>query len=233
MTAEMSVTQALSAVMEDVQAVKKAQKNQQQGYSFRGIDSVMNAVGPVLRKHSVVIVPESVETHYRDAMTTTGKPAREVTVLVTYRAYGPAGDSITIQSAGESLDSGDKGTPKAMSVAYRTALLQALTIPTDEPDPDSFSYERALSEPARPKPGPQSDAQRKRMHALLGELGLDDREKYVKLASWHAHREVASTSDLDTAEAAAFIDYLSERRAKEKAAGAPNIPAASVPGGTE
>lgn len=227
---EMTVTQALSAVMEDVQAVRKDNRNAQQGYVFRGIDAVMNAVGPVLRKHKVVIVPESVEPHYRDAMTTTGKPAREVTVLVTYRAYGPAGDSITIQSAGESLDSGDKGTPKAMSVAYRTALLQALTIPTDEPDPDSFSYERAPAEPARPKPGPQTEAQRKRMHALLGELGLGDRDKYLKLAGWHAHRDLSSTSDLDTEEAATFIDYLAARRDKERAADGPNIPPESAGG---
>ena len=41
------------------------------------------------------------------------------------------------------MDSGDKATAKAMSVAFRTALLQALALPTDEPDPDSQSYERS------------------------------------------------------------------------------------------
>jgi hypothetical protein len=41
------------------------------------------------------------------------------------------------------MDSGDKATAKAMSVAMRTALLQALCLPTDEPDPDATSYERA------------------------------------------------------------------------------------------
>jgi thermostable 8-oxoguanine DNA glycosylase len=30
-----------------------------------------------------------------------------------------------------------------MSVAFRTALLQALSLPTDEADPDSSSYERS------------------------------------------------------------------------------------------
>ena len=52
---------------------------------------------------------------------------------------------------GESMDAGDKGTPKAMSVALRIALLQALCIPTDEPDPDTHSYERAAA------PQPQTD----------------------------------------------------------------------------
>ena len=30
-----------------------------------------------------------------------------------------------------------------MSVAYRTFLLQLLCLPTDEPDPDTFSYDAA------------------------------------------------------------------------------------------
>ena len=38
---------ALSAVMDDVQAVKKGDRNTQQNYNFRGIDAVINAVGPV------------------------------------------------------------------------------------------------------------------------------------------------------------------------------------------
>lgn len=44
------------------------------------------------------------------------------------------------------MDSGDKATAKAMSVAFRTALLQALCLPTDEIDPDAESYERSSAE---------------------------------------------------------------------------------------
>ena len=143
MTEKLTVFEAWSKVMEDVQAIGKAQRNQQQGYAFRGIDAVMNAVGPSLRKHGVIVVPEGATASYRDVLTSNGKPSREVTVMVGYRVYGQAGDSFPMQAPGESMDVGDKGTPKAMSVAYRTVLLQSLTIPTDEPDPDSHSYERA------------------------------------------------------------------------------------------
>jgi hypothetical protein len=48
------------------------------------------------------------------------------------------------------MDFGDKGTPKAMSVAYRTLLIQGLCIPTGEADPDSTSYERAEELPPTP-----------------------------------------------------------------------------------
>jgi hypothetical protein len=138
-----TVVEALSAVMEDVQAIGKNDRNTQQGYQFRGIDATVNAVGPAFRKHGVIAVPTQVEARYRDVRTSTDKPSRECTVLVTYRIYGPAGDHIDAQVPGESMDFGDKGAPKAMSVAYRILLLQALCIPTHDPEPDAQSYERA------------------------------------------------------------------------------------------
>lgn len=142
MAEQLTVHQALSKVMGDVQAVKKDSKNQAQRFNFRGIDAVMNAVGPALRKHGVTILPEDVEVHRSNGTTASGKQTAEVVVKVTYRVYGPAGDSIHGKVAAEAMDFGDKAIAKAMSVAYRTFLLQALTIPTDEPDPDSESYER-------------------------------------------------------------------------------------------
>lgn len=142
MADQLTVHQALSKVMGDVQAVRKDSKNQAQKFLFRGIDAVLNAVGPALRKHGVTILPEDVEVHRSNGATASGKQTAEVVVKVTYRVYGPAGDSIHGKVAAEAMDFGDKAIAKAMSVAYRTFLLQALTIPTDEPDPDSESYER-------------------------------------------------------------------------------------------
>ena len=142
MAEQLTVHQALSKVMGDVQAVKKDSRNQAQRFNFRGIDAVMNAVGPALRKHGLTILPEDVEVHRSNGTTANGKQTVEVVVKVTYRVYGPAGDSIHGKVAAEAMDFGDKAIAKAMSVAYRTFLLQALTIPTDDPDPDIESYER-------------------------------------------------------------------------------------------
>ena len=142
-TVKPTVYEALSAVMAAVQAVKKDGRNTEQNYVFRGIDAVVNAVGPELRAHGVLVIPELLEVAYRDVLTSRGKPSRECTVQVRYRFYGPAGDYIDCTSPGEAMDFGDKGTAKAMSVAFRVALLQALCIPTDEPDADSHTYERA------------------------------------------------------------------------------------------
>nr|DAV09617.1 MAG TPA: ERF superfamily protein [Caudoviricetes sp.] len=149
MAEQLTVHQALSKVMAEVQAVRKDSKNQAQRFNFRGIDAVMNAVGPALRKHGVTILPEDVEVHRSNGTTANGKQTAEAVVKVTYRVYGPAGDSVHGKVAAEAMDFGDKAIAKAMSVAYRTFLLQALTIPTDEPDPDSESHERGASQENR------------------------------------------------------------------------------------
>lgn len=145
-----TIHEALSAVMGDVQAVGKTGRNQQQNYNFRGVDAVVNAVGPALRDHGVIVMPEQQSIEYRPYATKSGTQMMGCTVHVRYTFHGPAGDSLSCSVTGESSDSGDKATPKAFSVAYRTALLQALCIPTDEPDPDQTSHERAT--PAAPEP---------------------------------------------------------------------------------
>lgn len=162
---ELDVVAAWAAVMADVQAVSKSDRNQQQGFSFRGIDAVMNAVGPALRKHGVVIVPTVEEANYREVEVGKNRTLqRECTVKVTYTVYGPNGGSFKGCVFGEALDSGDKATAKAHSVAYRTFLLQALTIPTHDADPDAATVERS--------PRPFGKAQAKTL--LVELLGKDE-----------------------------------------------------------
>jgi hypothetical protein len=143
MTEKPTIYELMAKVMAAVQAVGKDSRNTEQGYSFRGIDAVVNAAGPRLREFGVIPVPVLHESTWRDVRTSRDKPARECTVKVAYRFYGPAGDYVEAVVPGESMDFGDKGAAKAMSVAYRIALLQVLCIPTDEADPDAHSYERA------------------------------------------------------------------------------------------
>ena len=150
MTDKPSIYEALADVMGDVRAVHKDGTNPKQGYKFRGIDGVVNAVGPVLRKHRVIVVPDVRTFDYGTVHVGSNQtPMGHARVVVAYTFHGPAGDHIVSSAAGEAFDSGDKATPKAMSVAFRTALLQALALPTDEPDPDATSYERAA--PADPR----------------------------------------------------------------------------------
>jgi hypothetical protein len=150
-----NVYQAVAAVMSDVEVVRKADRNQQQGYSFRGIDAVINAVGPMLRKHGVIVVPTLESSEY--ATVVIGAKRTEMghaQIIVTFTWYGPEGDSFQCRVAAEAMDSGDKAVSKAHSVALRTALIQTLALPTDEVDPDASTYQRGTRKAATQTEGP-------------------------------------------------------------------------------
>lgn len=147
----MKVHEAMLQVMRSVGSVKKLDRNTSSGagYNFRGIDAVTSAVYPALVEHGVVVVPKVLDYQYGTVVV--GQKRTEmshVRLTVQFTWIGPEGDTLEGVSAGEAFDSGDKATAKAHSVAFRTALLQTLCLPTDEPDPDSTTYERAAADPA-------------------------------------------------------------------------------------
>jgi len=147
--AAITIQQTLNDVMNDVGAVAKKERNTHQNFQFRGIDAVINAVSPAFRHHGIVVVPRVVSHDYRQVEIGQKRTlSGHVTLVVEYTFTNLDGDSISATVAAESMDSGEKATAKAMSVAYRTALLQVLCLPTDEPDPDSHTYERSPRESA-------------------------------------------------------------------------------------
>lgn len=171
-----TVHAAWNAVMCQVKGVGKRGRNTQQNYSFRGVDDVTNAAGVAFRRHGVFVIPTLVSAVYRDVKTTSGKAARECTVVYSYRVFGPRGDFFDGGTAGESLDAGDKGAPKAGSVAYRTFLIQALALSTNEKDPDSQSYERGTGPVSVEVDAANRDSQRPPREQLLEQVKTSGEE---------------------------------------------------------
>lgn len=135
---------AWSRVMGEVRGVTKdgTYGTGSTSYKFRGVDSALNAFGPACRLHGVLVLPIKTDASYRDVKTSGGKPSRECTVTVTYKIIGPTGDHIEVQSVGESMDSADKGTAKALSTSLRSLLFLGGLVPTNDADPDSTNVER-------------------------------------------------------------------------------------------
>jgi hypothetical protein len=129
---------ALARVMADVQSIgKNDQRNDVGGrYAFRGVDRVVNAVGPALRRHGVLALPTRVfDVERRETRTKSGTVMEDCTLLVEWTIFGPAGDSLPVPlvSAGQANDTSDKATAKAISVAQRVLWLTALQVPTQDP----------------------------------------------------------------------------------------------------
>jgi hypothetical protein len=155
----MNVFHAVNEVRKDAGAVAKDQKNHAQKFNFRGVDQVVNACAPAMRTHGVIVAPSSTHLHTEEITSGGGKRQAWVTGSVRYTVYGPEGDSFPIESATEATDFADKATAKAMSVAYRIALLQLFSLPTDDPDPDSDYVERG---PTKKEPQSGSPAAKAR-----------------------------------------------------------------------
>jgi hypothetical protein len=152
----------INKVMQDVGAVKKAERNNHQNFNFRGIDAVINAVSPAFRQHGVFAYPVIISHEYDTV--TVGQNRTQMghaRVVVKYVFCAPDGSSIEVTVPAESMDSGDKATAKAMSVAYRTALLQTLCLPTDDVDPDAETFVRSTTTNYQPltRTAPQKSEQ--------------------------------------------------------------------------
>lgn len=212
---------ALAAVMEDCTVVAKRDRNTHQNFMFRGIDAVVNAVGPILRKHAVIVAPNVERVDYEEVETSGGKASTACRVLVTYTFYASDGSSLDARVAAEAWDTGDKAAPKAMSVAFRTALLQTLALPTDDKDPDSDTYTRERRAERTRKPDPAdpwadqqppkdkaSDERLQKLHALFSRNRVADKPGYIAKV---IGRQPSSYADLTPDECENVIAKLEEK----------------------
>ena len=209
----LSVVQALAAASEDVRSVRKDSKNEAQRFNFRGIDAVMNACGPAFRKHGIICIPQTEDVVFEPMQLASGKTATRVVVKIRYVFYGPEGDSLAAVVYGESFDMGDKALAKAYSVAYRTCLLQTLTIPTDDPDPDAEVFETAPKPKRQPTPKPKppgepiaTRATVDELHARLASLSEPLLREY---GSWRTQEGIPKLSEsLTLKQAEAVVTWL-------------------------
>lgn len=178
------IYRAMANIMRDSGHIAKANKNQQQNFMFRGIDDVYNALHDVFAKHGVFSMPEVIKSEREEKQTARGGTVISTLLTIKYTFYAEDGSFVTAIVQSEAMDSGDKSTSKSMSIAHKYCLLQALKIPTNEPDPDSYSYELGGKEPAKPKPKSRTinDEEYDALKQEISECGLSYNgvETYVK-----------------------------------------------------
>lgn len=123
--------------------IPKDRKNPQQGWNFRGIDDVLNALSPLLAKHHLVILPRIKNQKCEERVTKGGVAMFHTTLDVEYDFISALdGSKHTVDSCGEIMNSSDKGIAGAMSIAYKLAVIQAFSIPiVGRPEPDEHYHE--------------------------------------------------------------------------------------------
>lgn len=113
--------------------VGKSRKNEQQGYRFRGIDDFFNAVAPELATAGLCILPRCLSRDVVERATKSGGALFYTTVSMEFDFVCAADASRHTVGPffGEAMDSGDKSTNKAMSAAYKYAVMQTFAIPVE------------------------------------------------------------------------------------------------------
>lgn len=142
----MSVYKAICAVMGDLAAsgIAKDRKNAQQGYSFRGIDDVFNALSPLMARNGLAMLPRVLQRTVTERATAKGGTLFYVVVDCEFDLVcAEDGSKHVIRTSGEAMDSADKATNKAMSAAYKYAALMTFCIPTigEDNDADATTHE--------------------------------------------------------------------------------------------
>ena len=186
----MKVYQAINAVQAEIGKEGIAKDGTAQGfgagYKFRGIDSVYNALSPLLAKHGLVIIPRCLERH---ESVREGAKSKLYFVAVKMEfdfISAEDGSKHTACTYGEAMDSGDKATNKAMSIAYKYACFQTFAIPTEgDNDPDATVHEPAPARKQQNKSAPQAE-QIKSVERIIADInvaqdvkGLADIRDYV------------------------------------------------------
>lgn len=170
-----AIYKTIAAVSADLakDGISKSRTNAQQGYKFRGIDEVLNALAPVLSKHGLVILPRILTRTCTERPSQKGGVIFTVVVEAEFDFVALDGSTHVVRTFGEAMDSADKATNKAMSAAYKYAAFQAFCIPTEgDNDGDAHTPEPAppRREPIVPTPA-ISEPQQKRFFAIAKQHG--------------------------------------------------------------
>lgn len=127
---------AISAITGELSrsGIAKRHTNAQDQYQYRAIDDVYERLSPLLAQHKLCILPRILKRRMTERHS-----QNDLLVSVSVKAAfdlicAEDGSRHTIESFGEALDAGDKATAKAMTAAYKSAVLQAFCIPASGPD---------------------------------------------------------------------------------------------------
>lgn len=204
---------SVSAAMAS-RGISKDRKNQSQGFVFRGIDDVYDALAPALKAASLVMLPRVTGREVAERQTQKGGTLFYVTLTVEYDLVSAEdGSKHTICVVGEAMDSGDKATNKALSAAYKYAAFQAFCIPVEgTPDADAETHQD-IRPKGREHHESFDDRERARFNAKLAEFGADFR--YDHVAEFAAAMRRPRPSAMDQSSRDRLITYLATDKGRD------------------
>ena len=132
--------------------VAKDRINLDDGYAYRGVDEVTERLAPLLAAHKLCILPRVLTRTQGERIDPAGESLVHVVLQVAFDLVSVEDGSMhTIEAVGEALDHSDKASAKAMTSAYKHAVLHAFCVPVsgrDDADRSSSGRHSAAALPA-------------------------------------------------------------------------------------
>lgn len=173
----------IAEVMRMVDAIGKDNTNKMQGFKFRGIDDVYNSFHSHFKECGVFTVPEVIEERSEERTTKSGGASIYRILKIKYHFYAEDGSSVTATVIGEAMDTGDKASNKAMSVAHKYAILQVFCVPTEEDkDPDAVSHEVLPKQRPAEMYDPGNAGHKIALVKLAGTLGFKNLDQLKRIS---------------------------------------------------
>jgi len=144
------VYKAINAVARDLslKGIAKANTHPSEGYQYRSIDDVTGRLSPLLAKHRLCVLPRVIEriTNERSGLGSSNLSLVALKVAFDLVSVHDASKH-TVEIYAEAFDESDKATSKALSAAYKSAMLQTFCIPlAGQEDPDSSNLKLGMSQ---------------------------------------------------------------------------------------
>ncbi len=141
------INEAVLKTMLEIDPIAKNRKNEQQGFKYRGIDDLYQALQHIMANNGLFTTSRIVETNYTSHTKASGGITFMAKATVEYTLHHVSGQTITSQVLTSGMGSDDKDAFKAMSGAHKYFLLQLFMIPTEEPkDPEYETIETGSAE---------------------------------------------------------------------------------------
>lgn len=192
-------------------------------FKFRGIDDIFNVLAKEYVADKIIILPaysDRVATEYESKG---GGRMVNVAISGTYRLVSLVDGSELVSGpfVGEAMDSSDKATNKAMSIAYKYFAIQTFAIPVvGDEDPDGHSPQVEAKAGAKKQQAdasaqqPKADAPQESVADAIARLGgtKEARAKLKKLIT--GAYDVVLLDDIDAGDVPAAIKRMEEYVAK-------------------
>ena len=191
---------AIIAIMRAIEPIAKSQRNEQQGWNFRGIDQVYNAVHPHFAEHGVYSTSTILDMQHKEGKSDKGKPYLHAILRMRFTFWAGDGSSVSTEVVGEGMDfGGDKAPNKAMSVADKYAILQLLKIPTAMIDGDKPLHDNPAEDPLAPVAAPRGERASAQSSPTISASELSD-----FVAAWRETRQFETEEKAKTA----FLEWV-------------------------